>query len=144
MLRRRPLLVPVLACAFQVAFLCVASPCQAAPGAPGAPDLRTQTILPPDALSFQTQQTSESSGLQSWLTEDLTVHGKRHAAFLAPPQKPFLKQYDDGHAAGDITLWKGIRIHMQFGEDTRHDPVTGASIAPFGEAYRLSNPLRHR
>lgn len=141
MLRRRPLLVPVLACAFQVAFLCVASPCQAAPG---APDLSTQTILPPDALSFQTQQTSESAGLQSWLTEDLTVHGKRHAAFLAPPQKPFLKQYDDGHAAGDITLWKGMRIHMQFGEDTRHDPVTGASIAQFGEAYRLSDPLRHR
>lgn len=141
MLRRRPLLVPILACAFQVASLCVASRCQAAPG---APDLRTQTILPPDALSFQTQQTSESAGLQSWLTEDLTVHGKRHAAFLAPPQKPFLKQYDDGHAAGDITLWKGMRIHMQFGEDTRHDPVTGASIASFGEAYRLSNPLRHR
>lgn len=141
MLRRRPLLVPVLACAFQVASLCVASRCQAAPG---EPDLRTQTILSPDALSFQTQQNPESAGLQSWLTEDLTVHGKRHAAFLAPPQKPFLKQYDDGHAAGDITLWKGIRIHMQFGEDTRHDPVTGASIAPFGEAYRLSNPLRHR
>ncbi|MFT9062361.1 MAG: hypothetical protein ABF430_00985 [Acetobacter persici] len=141
MLRRRPLLVPVLACAFQVASLCVASRCQAAPG---APDLRTQTILPPDALSFQTQQTSESAGLLSWLTEDLTVHGKRHAAFLAPPQKPFFKQYDDGHAAGDITLWKDMRIHMQFGEDIRHDPVTGASIARFGEAYRLSNPLRQR
>lgn len=86
MLRRRPLLVPVLACAFQVASLCVASRCQAAPG---APDLRTQTILPPNALSFQTQQNPEPAGLQSWLKEYLTVHGKRHAVFLARPQKPF-------------------------------------------------------
>lgn len=55
-----------------------------------------------------------------------------------------MKLYEDGHAEGTLTFWKGMEFHMQFGEDTRHDPVTNAFIAPYGEAYRLSNPLKQR
>lgn len=135
------LLRPVLAGVLQVFLLFLPSLCKAQP--PTA-DIKTQTILAPGALSFQMQQEQPASGLSSWFSENLTVHGKRRQRDLQLSDYPFLKQYDDGHAAGDITLWKGMKVHMQFGEDTKHDSVTGSYIAPFGEAYRLSNPLKQR
>lgn len=163
MLKRLPTL-PALLCLFQAAVLGMPAPCLSAslPTRPltsssasptsrliekphflPAADIRTQSILPPEALSFQAQQAPASSGLPSWFSEDLTVHGTRRR-LLPPPDHPFLRQYDDGHAEGRVPLWKDMTIHMQFGEDTKHDPVTGSYIAPFGEAYRLSNPLKQR
>lgn len=136
----RSVSLPVLPGVLLAASLLLPSFCQAAP----SPDLRTQPVLSPQALSFQAQQDPVSVGVPSWFSEELSVHGKRHLHDLPPFEKPFMKRYDDGHAEGNIPIWKGIALHMQFGEDTKHDPVSGAYIAPFGEAYRLSNPLRQR
>lgn len=125
----------------------LSSPCS--PAAPLSSDFRMQTVLSPtvlspQALSLQAPPDPTSPHIPSWFSEDFTIHGKRHLSALPPTEKSFMTRYEDGHSEGDIRLWKGLSIHVQFGEDTRHDPVSGAFIAPFGEAYRLSSPLRQR
>lgn len=95
-------------------------------------------ILSAKDLSFSA--TSQPDGVKG---EVIHVQGRK--SIMRPALKePLMRQFPDGHTERDVQVWPRVRVHVQLGADIDHDPVTGANLKAFGEAYESSSPLvRH-
>ena len=89
-------------------------------------------------LSFSA--TSQPDGVKG---EVIHVQGRKSIRRSAV-KEPLIRQFSGGHTERDVQVWPGVRVHVRLGADMDHDPVTGANLKAFGEAYESSSPLvRH-